>query len=254
MSTVALSCYDRNLAMSDFDEDFERRLDRLEHLRQADLMREMGLYQQPLRDAASVQALVDFELSRWSQEERDLIAPYLLGTPHFHVREWDYAGLDTPPRELYLPCWTVAYFPSKELSLVYCVRGHGSHWGALKQDGWCGTDAVWRSSMKESIWFSSMVDGFGPGDQNLASWMGPAWSLTSEELEDINALAVSSAKDPSALGDRLERVWAHYILRGENNYWDPARYMYEILTFVLSKAPPEVREKWDDRVKARPPE
>lgn len=152
--------------------ELEQRLSRLEQIRQTDLMREMGLYQAPLRDAAGVRAVVGQELAAWSTEQQDLVAPYLLETPHFHVREWDYAGLDTPPRELYLPCWTVALFPKKGMSLVYCDHGHTGNWGALQDDGWCSMDSVWNDSMKETIWRFRMLDGFAPAEQDLDEWKG----------------------------------------------------------------------------------
>ncbi len=141
-------------------EELKQRLSRLEHVRQTNLMREMGLYQTPMRDAASVRALVDAELASWSAEHRKLVTPYLLDVPYFHVREWDYAGLNTPPRELYLPCWTVLYSPEKDrTAVVYCDHGHAGNWGALEDDGWCSMDAVWNDSLKETIWRFGVVDG-----------------------------------------------------------------------------------------------
>ncbi len=154
-------------------EEFDQRLCRLEHVRQTDLMRDMGLFKKPLRDSDSVRALLDFELSGWSTEQRDFVSPYLLEIPHFHVREWDYAALDTPPSELYLPCWTVAYFPKNERSVVYCDHGHAGNWGALEQDGWCSMDAVWNDSIKEIIWRFRMLEGFEPGEQDSDGWIGP---------------------------------------------------------------------------------
>lgn len=188
----------------------DQRLSRLEHVRQTDLMREMGLYQQPLRDSDSVRALMDFELRGWSAEQREIVSPYLLDTPHFHVREWDYAGLDTPPRELYLPCWTVAHFPEKErCSVVYCDHGHAGNWGALEQDGWCSMDAVWNRSIKETIWRFRMLEGFAPGEQDLDEWIGPGRSLISGEFEDVNDLVVSRIEDPSAVNGHLKKIWTH---------------------------------------------
>ena len=141
-------------------EELEQRLSRLEHVRQTNLMREMGLYQTPLRDAANVRALVDAELANWSAEHRELVTPYLLDVPHFHAREWDYARLNTPPRELYLPCWTVLYSPEKDrTAVVYCDHGHAGNWGALEDDGWCSMDAVWNDSLKATIWRFGVVDG-----------------------------------------------------------------------------------------------
>lgn len=163
-------------------EEMDQRLSRLEHVRQADLMREMGLYRQPLGDSDGVRALIDLEFGGWSPGQRNMVSPYLLDIPHFHVRERDYAGLDTPPRELYLPCWTVAYFPRTERSVVYCDHGHAGNWGALEQDAWCGLDAVWNDSIKETIWRFRMLDGFVPGEQDLEDWIGPVRSLTSQEF------------------------------------------------------------------------
>ena len=234
-------------------EELEQRLSRLEHVRQTELMREMGLYQQPLRDSDGVRALMDFELRGWTAEQRSLVSPYLLDVPHFHVREWDYAGLDTPPRELYLPCWTVAHFPEKDrCSLVYCDHGH-SGWGALEQDGWCSMDAVWKRSMKEIIWRFRMLDGFAPGEQDLDDWIGPVRSLTSQENEDINGLVLCGVADPAALHGHLKRVWSHYSARAESGEWKQASYLYEILTEVLGEAPLEIRQEWEERVRGHEP-
>lgn len=78
----------------DSEESFEelhQRLVRLERVRQTDLMREMGLHRPPLRDSDSVKTLMDSELAGWSAEQRNLVSPYWLDSPHFHVREWEHA-------------------------------------------------------------------------------------------------------------------------------------------------------------------
>lgn len=235
-----------------FDE-LEQRLSRLEHVRQTNLMREKGLYRQPLRDTNSVRALMDFELSGWTAEQRNLVSPYLLDVPYFHVGEWDYAGLDTPPRELYLPCWTVAHFPQKErCSVVYCDHGHAGNWGALQQDGWCSMDSVWNDSIKETIWRFRMLEGFAPGAKDLDDWIGPARSLSSEEFEHLNEL-LGRRTDPSALAYSLRQIWADYTVRADAEEWKPALYLYKILTEALSEAPLELQKEWEERIKGQKP-
>lgn len=125
----------------------------------------MGLYAAPERDANSVRALVEEELFAMGPENAALILPYMAVTPHFHGRQWDYATAAAPPNELYIPCWTVAWFPDKQAEVIYSDHGHRG-WGFERDFSCCGPDGGWWDSLAGVIAAFHLVDGFTPIDED----------------------------------------------------------------------------------------
>jgi len=114
----------------------------------------------PMEKAEDIQALLDAELRRITDEHCWQKIRELLVSPQPVEREWDYGAPDER-----FTCWTILEHPPSNTGIAYCAQGFGPSfpWGLVFLSG------PHMNIGMDSSWYTSLEEAF----RNCQAWEGP---------------------------------------------------------------------------------